>query len=161
MLFAGLYLSWGVFALAVSGKETVGIVEEYKPYKRYRVKRVSRTYHYHNLLVDGHVLRIDLGEQVPLGTRLYVVYLPNDPTNAVSGRKEASAWEFIKKRLSYAEAFFSFVGIIILWNGWSWTKDIKHYNQRNGRSVTSKSKNIESTQTPYPDNPLHLKTRKK
>jgi hypothetical protein len=76
----------------------------------------THTYHYHTLTYESYNQRCDLGRQYPIGTQLYVLYLPSDPLVARVAKSDEPLFQLIKRDLGqwWIGLVIGLVGIPVL-----------------------------------------------
>jgi len=85
------------YDLAQNGKVTTAKVIAYQ-YSESSGRKGRTNRHYDHLIAfNGHKGLIDFGEEVKVGTQLYIVYSETNPTNFVAGKSKLSVFEYLKQ----------------------------------------------------------------
>lgn len=102
------------YIVATRGTEALGTVTEYAPV-RSSGRRSKGIKHYHLIEADGHSFRTILAKRVPLGTKLYVLYLRNNPETVHVARMPESALEYAASKVDARYFILSLVMIVAPW----------------------------------------------
>ena len=85
------------YDLAQNGKVTPAKVIAYQ-YSESSGRKGRTNRHYDHLIAfNEHKGLIDFGEEVKVGTQLYIVYSETNPTNFVAGKSKLSVFEYLKQ----------------------------------------------------------------
>ena len=85
------------YDLAQNGKVTTARVIAYQ-YSESSGRKGRTNRHYDHLIAfNGHKGLIDFGEEVKVGTQLYIVYSETNPTNFVAGKSKLSVFKYLKQ----------------------------------------------------------------
>lgn len=113
-----------IVRLSIDGRQTEATVLEYAPQRCGRARR-GRTCHFHRLSDGVRTFRFDLGRQYSLGTRFHVVYVPQEPSVAVVGRRTSTTLEFIGEHYSWYYPLLLLIGGYFIWHSFLHVRDFR------------------------------------
>ena len=102
------------YDLSQNGKVTTAKVIAYQ-YSESSGRKGRTNRHYDHLIAfNGHKGLIDFGEEVKVGTQLYIVYSTTNPTNFVIGRNKLSIFEYLKQEHGVVGLIIGLILVVFL-----------------------------------------------